>query len=98
MRMRKGNSLRRLRKRANRRTAAVAFAVIAAGLSKSAPAQMRPTATKKQVNAESMTAPSGGTRIRLRGAKMQTKLEAGKMVLTGFNGGFGGGQVEMSGR
>lgn len=76
----------------------MAFAVIAAGLSKGATAQPRVSNISKQVNAESMTAPAKTTKIRLRGAKMQTKLEAGKMVLTGFNGGFGGGQVEMSGR
>lgn len=37
------------------------------------------------------------TRVRLRGGRMQTQLQDGKMVLTGFQGGFAGGQVQMSG-
>jgi len=37
-------------------------------------------------------------KVRLRGGRMQTKLEGRSMILTGFDGAFAGGKVKMSGR
>ncbi len=37
------------------------------------------------------------TQLRLRGGKMETRMQNGKMVLTGFAGAFGGGQVQLTG-
>ncbi|MGI8906192.1 MAG: AsmA-like C-terminal region-containing protein [Candidatus Sumerlaeaceae bacterium] len=39
-----------------------------------------------------------GTRVRVQGGGMQTRIEGGEMVLTGFHGRLAGGKVEMRGR
>lgn len=49
--------------------------------------------------AESVTTADNkpGIKVRVRGGKMQTRIENGKLVLTGFKGGFGAGQVDLKG-
>jgi hypothetical protein len=99
--MTKVNSYRRLKIGKAAKTAMAALSIGATMVSPTANAAALANQANGPVNNGTQTGSAtgtGSTRVRIRGGRMQTRLEGGKMVLTGFQGGFAGGQVQMNGR